>query len=214
MNSRLFLFTLAALVSFSSSAHAAYGTQGRLERHIEFTVDDNGVSVDAVSLRRDKLKGTTKTQGDFNLSNRVSLEVEGVAIQGVHTIEGLESETDVVEYKDGEDGVVHTRPGNHKPGKIQVVKDWSNTSEFYRWRKAVLDGKVDRKSVSVIFHNDAGEEVGRIDAIGCYPTDAATSESPGERGKVERKEIVNLDCLSLALKSKHDSAMASIQNTR
>ena len=32
------------------------------------------------------------------------------------------------------------------------------SSEWYRWRKCVLDGKVDRKSISVIFHNDAGEE--------------------------------------------------------
>ncbi len=33
-----------------------------------------------------------------------------------------------------------------------------SASEWYRWRKCVLDGKVDRRSISVIFHNDAGEE--------------------------------------------------------
>jgi phage tail-like protein len=75
----------------------------------------------------------------------------------------------VVEYKDGEDGVSHTRPGNHKPGKMTVTKDWSNTSEWYKWRKAVIDGKVDRRSISVIFHNDAGEEAGRMNFFNCWP---------------------------------------------
>ena len=28
----------------------------------------------------------------------------------------------IVEYKDGADGVSHTRPGNHKPGKLQCIE--------------------------------------------------------------------------------------------
>lgn len=36
-------------------------------------------------------------------------------VAGVHTIEGIETESDVVKSKDGEDGVNRTRPGNHKP---------------------------------------------------------------------------------------------------
>jgi phage tail-like protein len=123
-----------------------------------------------VTFGRDKLKTTTKTQGDFNLSNRFSFEIDGVLVAGVHSVEGIESETDVVDYKDGEDGTMHTRPGNHKAGKMTVTKDWSNTKEWYTWRKAVLDGKVDRKSVSVIFHNDAGEEAGRMNFYHCWPT--------------------------------------------
>ena len=116
-----------------------------------------------------KLKGSTKTQGDFNLSNRFSFEIDSVMIGGVHSIEGIEHETDVIEYKDGEDGTTHTRPGNHKPGKMVVTKDWSNTPEWYIWRKAVVEGRVDRKSVSVIFHNDAGEEAGRMNFYDCWP---------------------------------------------
>jgi phage tail-like protein len=115
----------------------------------------------SVKWTRDSLKGTTKTQGDFILANRFSVEIDGVVVGGFHTIGGSDTESDIVEYKDGEDGTTHTRPGNHKPGKMKVTKDWSNTSEWYKWRKAVLDGKVERKSMSVIFHNDAGEEAGR-----------------------------------------------------
>ena len=124
----------------------------------------------AVTFGREKLKATTKTQGDFNLSNRFSFEIDGVIVAGVHSIDGLESESDIVEYKDGEDGTMHTRPGNPKPGKMTITKDWSNTSEWYKWRKCVLDGKVDRRSISVIFHNDAGEEAGRMNFYSCWPS--------------------------------------------
>ena len=145
----------------------------------------------AVTFGREKLKATTKTQGDFNLANRFSFEIDGVIVAGVHTISGLESESDIVEYKDGEDGVSHTRPGNHKPGKMTCSKDWSNTSEWYKWRKAVLDGKVDRRSISVIFHNDAGEEAGRMNFYNCWPSKwngpSLNAKSSGHAG--EKLEI-------------------------
>ena len=62
-----------------------------------------------------------------------------------------------------------TRPGNHKPGKITITKDWSNTLEWYNWRKKVLDGKTDRRSISIIFHDDAGAEVGRMNFYNTWP---------------------------------------------
>jgi hypothetical protein len=62
-------------------------------------------------------KATTKTQGDFNLSNRFSLEI--------------------VEYQDGDDLTTRFRPGMHKPGKIKVTKDWTDDtfSKWYESRK-------------------------------------------------------------------------------
>jgi phage tail-like protein len=116
----------------------------------------------AVTFGREKLKGSTKTQGDFNLANRFSVEIEGVLVAGVHTIDGLGTEQDIIQYKDGEDGTMHTRPGNTLPGKLTMTKDWSNTPEWFNWRKTAIDGKVERHSISVIFHNDAGEEAGRM----------------------------------------------------
>ena len=53
--------------------------------------------------------------------------------------------------------------------EITIVKDWSSTSELSRWFKAVLNGKVDRKSISIIFLNDAGEEA-RINLFHCWPS--------------------------------------------
>jgi phage tail-like protein len=104
-----------------------------------------------------------RTTPDVHHANRFSFEIDGVLVAGIHSIDGLESEHDIVEYKDGEDGTTHTRPGNHKPGKLTLTKAW------HTWRKAVLDGRVDRKSMSVIFHNDAGEEAGRYNFFEAWP---------------------------------------------
>ena len=111
----------------------------------------------------------TKTQGDFILSNRFSVEIDGVVVSGIQSVNNIESSVEVVEYKDGEDGTIHTRPGHNKPGKITISRDWGSSPEFYQWFKKTSDGKTERKSISIIFHNDAGEEAGRMNFYECFP---------------------------------------------
>ena len=118
---------------------------------------------------RDQLKGTTKTQGDFAPGHQFNIEIDGIIVGGIHKIDGIQFEFDVIEYQDGDDMVTHYRPGRPKPGKITIEKDWSSTREFFNWRDSCIKGKVDRKSASVIFHNDAGEESSRINFFHCYP---------------------------------------------
>lgn len=114
-------------------------------------------------------------------SGRFSFEIDGVMISGVEPIEGIDELLELA----------RTRPGNHKPGKMTVTKDWSNTSEWYKWRKAVLDGKTDRRSISVIFHNDAGEEAGRLNFHECWPTDY-TEPDENARSSGHAQESITL----------------------
>src|SRR5260221_11034120 len=104
----------------------------------------------AVKGTRDRLKGRAKTKGVFNLAHLLTIEIDGVAIGGVHTIEGLEHEHEVVEYHDGDEGVTRFRPGRQKPGTIKITPDFSATKEFFTWRKSVLDRKGDRKSTPAV----------------------------------------------------------------
>ena len=127
-----------------------------------------------VTAYKDGEDGVNRTR-----PGKTKVEINGINVAGVHPIEnlnafvtearGLLTQNSITAYKDGEDGVNRTRPGNHKPGKITLTKDWSNTLEWYQWRKAVLDGKTDRRSVSIIFHDDAGVEVGRMNFYNCWP---------------------------------------------
>jgi len=82
-----------------------------------------------------------------------------------HTVEGLEHEHEVVEFQDGDDKETHYRPGRQKAGRVKITRDFSATKEFFNWRKTVIDGKVSRKSVSIILLNDAGEEALRYKPV-------------------------------------------------
>lgn len=112
----------------------------------------------AMPLRAQPAVGATTPPSQ--LSNRFSFEIDGVLVAGVHSIDGLEQETDVVEYKDGEDGTAHTRPGRAKPGRMTFTKEWTTGDwpRFSAWQKART-----RKNGAIIFHNDAGEETGRFE---------------------------------------------------
>lgn len=107
---------------------------------------------------RDGEDGVNRTRP----GNKILVEINGVRVAGVSTSTDLNAlRAEAIREQ--------TRPGNHKPGKIVLAKDWSNTMEWYNWRKAVIDGKTDRRSVTIIFHDDAGTEVGRMNFYNCWP---------------------------------------------
>jgi len=122
-----------------------------------------------VKFSRDALKGTTKTQGDFNLGHRFNVEIDGVSVGGIHNVTGLEHEHEIVEYQDGDDHWTHLRPGRQKTSVVTIEKDWSSTDEFYKWFKTVLDGKVERRSISFIYLNDSGDEASRVNLFDTWP---------------------------------------------
>jgi phage tail-like protein len=171
-----------------------------------------GGIVDAQKAGQKEMKPTSKTMGDFNLSNRFSVEIDGVLVAGVHAIKDLDAlleqaragqanPSQVITHKDGEDGVNRARPGNHKPGKIVLTKDWSNTLEWYQWRKKVLDGKTDRRSVSIIFHDDTGKEVRRMIFYNCWPT-KHVMPTPNDQKSRHATETIELEFERLELRGK------------
>ena len=95
-------------------------------------------------------------------SGRFSLEIDGVIVAGIVAVEHPTTESEYLTR----DGEFHWQA---KPSMLSLTKDWSNTAEFFRWRKTVLDGKTERKSISVIFHNDDGTAT-RMNFYNCWPS--------------------------------------------
>lgn len=84
----------------------------------------------------------------------------GDAVAGFSECSGLDSETDVIEYRNGDEKAPHTKrklPGLHKFTNITLKRGFTNSRELWEWRKTVLDGKTERKSGSVTLRNEAGE---------------------------------------------------------
>jgi phage tail-like protein len=124
----------------------------------------------AVTWTREKVKSTNKGVGDFSQAHRFTVELDGVMVGGIHTVEGLEHETEVIEAHDGEDHETHYAPGRQKPGVVKIVKDFTATKEFITWRQTVIDGKTERKSVSIVMLTPSGEESIRYNLFNVWPS--------------------------------------------
>lgn len=178
--------------SFAVSPFATnFGNRGRAVEEV-FVGDFSGDGKADVAIHN---QGT----GDW-FTGRFTVEIDGVVIEGIRKVSGLKSETEVVEYKDGEDRTIHTRPGNHKPGRISITKDFSPTDKmFFKWRQSVINGKTERKSISVIFHNDAGEESTRVNLFDCYPT-KWKGPSLNARTGGHASEVITIRCERMELR--------------
>jgi phage tail-like protein len=145
-----------------------------------------------VKFSRDVLKTLTKNQGDFHLANKWGVEIENIAINGCHKIDGIEFEVEVVEYCDGDDIETHCRPGTFVPGVVSIERDFAATKDFFVWRKAVIDGATDRKSVSIMFHSDDNTEAKRLNLYHCFPHKwvGPTLDSRSSAHATEKIELV------------------------
>ena len=117
MKKILFLIVAAAFI-FSMTSFC-------LADNLSWKGTITNISGDKITVKDDtgKLKTFNKSSQasggrNFKLGDKVYGKVDAA---GVHTIEGIETESDIVEYKDGEDGVNRTRPGNVKPKQIPLT---------------------------------------------------------------------------------------------
>jgi phage tail-like protein len=82
--------------------------------------------------------------------------IDGVTTAGFSECSGINTETDPIEYRNGnEDITVRKLPGLKKFGNITLKRGYTNSRELWDWRKKVMDGKTERKSGSVVLLNEA-----------------------------------------------------------
>jgi phage tail-like protein len=112
------------------------------------------------------------------------VEIEGVTQAAFRSVSGLEVAVDVVEYADGNDLRVRKRPGRIRYGNIVLKRGFLNTTELWQWFRAVADGKIERRSGSIILAADDGSEITRYNFFEGWPCrwksfslDAAASDT-------------------------------------
>lgn len=123
--------------------------------------------------------------GQFNFK----VEVEGVTVGAFRNVEGLDSETEVVEYQDGDDIILRKRPGRTKYSNVVFKRGYVNTDELWQWRKKVIDGVVERKSGSVILCADDGSEIMRYNFFEGWPCKWKGFSLDGKGNDVTVEEI-------------------------
>ncbi|HVT13816.1 MAG TPA: phage tail protein [Fimbriimonadaceae bacterium] len=69
-----------------------------------------------------------------------------------------------------QDNVRFYQPGRPTYGNLTFETSLDVPAAWHRWIKDTMDGRTDRKSVSVIFHNDNGQSADRYNFFECWPT--------------------------------------------
>ena len=91
------------------------------------------------------------------------VEIDGVISAGFSECSGLTSETDIIEYRNGdEDITVRKLPGLKKFTNISLKRGYTQSKELWDWRKKVMDGQTERQAGTIVLLNESREEALRL----------------------------------------------------
>ena len=104
------------------------------------------------------------------------LEISGITgdsktiVGGFKGLSGMDSETEVIEFKQGNDSVVRKKPGRTTYANITLERGYTATDDLWVWRNNIEKGIIDRRSGSVIIlDQDMETEVARYNFYEGWP---------------------------------------------
>jgi len=100
---------------------------------------------------------------------KFKVEIEGVTQGAFMEVDGLESTTEVEEFADGDNIILRKRPGRTNYSNIILKRGFTHQGELWNWRKMVIDGRIERKSGSIIICGDDGSEIMRYNFYEAWP---------------------------------------------
>jgi phage tail-like protein len=87
------------------------------------------------------------------------VEIDGIAEAGFRECSGLDTSTDPVDYREGTDpNHVRKLTGLNKYTAISLKRGITDSDKLWKWRQTAIDGKTERKNVSIVLLNEAREE--------------------------------------------------------
>ena len=127
------------------------------------------------------------------------VEIDNVTVAGFSECSGVNTETDAIEYRNGDTDITVTKlPGLKKFGNITLKRGFTASKELWEWRKKVLDGRTERQSGSIVLQNEAREEALRWNFREAWPR---KWEGPSFNAKTNEVAIETLEivCEGIAL---------------
>jgi phage tail-like protein len=100
----------------------------------------------------------TGDRNDPYLAFNFIVEIDGVIVAGFAECGGLTTETDIVEYRNGdEDITVRKLPGKAKYTNITLKRGYTDSRELWEWRRQVIIGRTQRRPGTIQLLNEARE---------------------------------------------------------
>ncbi|MCB0912491.1 MAG: phage tail protein [Propionibacteriaceae bacterium] len=112
---------------------------------------------------------------DLSTTFKFALSVDNVNIGYFRKCAGIESETEIIEFKEAtEQGrmVIRKVAGAMKWADITLDRRLDSTKALWEWRKQVIDGDADaaRRNGSIIAYDSTGAEVARWNFEAGWPS--------------------------------------------
>ena len=108
-----------------------------------------------------------------------TVEISGINAGNFKRVSGLSAEIEVVEFQDGDDLYVRKRPGVARFGDVTLEKGYIATDDLFNWWRAARNGQYDRRDISIVLSDNAGNEVRRWNLYGCWPRKWSTGPLEG-----------------------------------
>jgi phage tail-like protein len=126
--------------------------------------------------------------GQFNFL----VEIDGVVKGGFSEASGLTTDSNIVEYREGQEQQSTTRklPGLMKYNNIVLKRGWTKDRSLWEWRRKVIEGKTQRASGSVVLLDEARNEALRWNFREGWPS---KWEGPALNAKTSEVAIETLE---------------------
>jgi len=104
------------------------------------------------------MANTGSRNDPFSVFN-FQVHIDGVGDAVFSECSGLETDSDVIEYRTGDEDIrVRKLPGLKKFTNIVLKHGFTDNKALWEWRKKVLDGKTERSHGSVVLLNEARQK--------------------------------------------------------
>jgi phage tail-like protein len=99
------------------------------------------------------------------------VEIDGITQAGFQEVGGLDSSTDAVDYREGNDPThVRKLTGLNKFTPITLKRGITDSDELWKWRDSAVSGKPDRKNGSIVLLDETGAEKLRWNFSNAWPS--------------------------------------------
>jgi len=99
------------------------------------------------------------------------LEIAGITVAGFSECTGLNSEQNVIDYREGQEIITPRKlPGLTKFGNITLKRGITVDKTIFQWRKTITDGDIERKNLSIVLQNEKHDEVVRWNVVNAWPS--------------------------------------------
>jgi phage tail-like protein len=124
-----------------------------------------------------------------------SLEIDGIARGAFSEVSGLTAEGDSVDYREGTDMQHNVRKlvGLRKYSNLTLKRGYTQDKSLWQWYTAIMNGKPDRRNVTIVLMDEARQPVLRWHAENAWinKVEGPSFKASGNEIAMESVELVH-----------------------